>query len=47
MAYLTAAIVKTLSVHEGHSPIASLSSAIFHIHGMSHGLSASAELLVY
>jgi len=46
VAYLTAAIVTTLSVLESYSPIASFSSAIFGIYGTSHGLSAPAELLV-
>jgi len=36
----------TLGVLEGHSPIASLSSAIFRISGALCGPSASAELLV-
>ena len=46
MAYLIAEIVMTLRVLEGHSPIASLSSVIFLICGMSRGLSAFAEHLV-
>jgi len=46
MAYLIAAIVMTLSVLEGHSPIANLFSVIFRICGMLLGPSASAELVV-
>jgi len=41
-----AAIVMILGVLEGHSLLQSFSSAIFHICGMSHGYSASGELLV-
>jgi len=46
MAYLTAAIVKTLSVFESHSLLQAFSSAIFHISVSLHGPSASAKLLV-
>jgi len=45
-AYPVAAIVMTLSVLEGHSSIACLSSMIFRIFGALCGPSASAELLV-
>jgi len=46
MAYLTAVIVMTLNVLEGHSLLQAFSCEIFHICGASHGSSASAELLV-
>jgi len=46
MAYLLAAILMTLIVLEGHSPISAFSNAIFCIDGMSRSLSTSAELLV-
>jgi len=46
MSYLIAAVLITLSVLEGHSPIASLLIAIFHVCGALHGPFASAELLV-
>ena len=45
-AYLIAAIVMTLGVHEGHSLLQAFSSAMFCICGASRGPSASAELLV-
>jgi len=45
-AYLIAAIVMTLSVLEGHSPLQAFSSAIFRICVASCGPYASAALLV-
>jgi len=46
MAYLTAAIVITLSVLEGHSLFQAFSSVTFYICGVLHSHTASAELLV-